>query len=75
MKGFSRDNLMYMRAFAEAWSEDEIVQRTVGQLPWGHNVVPLTRLKEPALRLRYAEQASRDAWSRTTLARLRGFEG
>jgi len=67
MKGFSRANLMYMRAFAEAWSEDEIVQRIVGQLPWGHNVVLLTRLKEPALRLRYAEQASRDAWSRTTL--------
>lgn len=67
MKGLSRANLMYMRAFAEAWSEDEIVQRTVGQLPWGHNVVLLTRLKEPALRLRYAEQASRDAWSRTTL--------
>jgi predicted nuclease of restriction endonuclease-like (RecB) superfamily len=44
MKGFSRANLMYMRAFAEAWSEDEIVQRIVGQLPWGHNVVLLTRL-------------------------------
>ena len=36
---------MYMRAFAEAWSEDEIVQRTVGQLPWGHNVVGCTRLR------------------------------
>ncbi|HEX8757641.1 MAG TPA: PDDEXK nuclease domain-containing protein [Steroidobacteraceae bacterium] len=67
MKGFSRANLMYMRAFAEAWSEDEIVQRAVGQLPWGHNVVLLTRLKEPGLRRRYAEQACRDGWSRTTL--------
>lgn len=67
MKGFSRANLMYMRAFADAWTEDEIVQRAVGQLPWGHNVVLLTRLKEPALRRRYAEQACRDGWSRTTL--------
>lgn len=33
MKGFSRANLMYMRAFAEAWSNAEIVQRAVGQLP------------------------------------------
>jgi predicted nuclease of restriction endonuclease-like (RecB) superfamily len=67
MKGFSRANLMYMRAFAEAWSEAEIVQQAVGQLPWGQNVLLLTRLKDPALRLRYAQQASNDGWSRTTL--------
>jgi predicted nuclease of restriction endonuclease-like (RecB) superfamily len=67
MKGFSRANLMYMRAFAEAWSEAEIVQQAVGQLPWGQNVLLLTRLKDPALRLCYAQQASNDGWSRTTL--------
>lgn len=32
MKGFSRTNLMYMRAFAEAWPEFEIVQVPLGQL-------------------------------------------
>ena len=32
MKGFSRANLMYMRAFAEAWPDAEIVQQAVGQL-------------------------------------------
>ena len=36
MKGFSRANLMYMRAFAEAWPDSTIVQQAVGQLPWGH---------------------------------------
>ena len=45
MKGFSRANLMYMRAFAGAWPDAEIVQQPVGQLPWGHNLVLLTRLK------------------------------
>lgn len=45
MKGFSRANLMYMRAFAEAWSEEQIVQQPVGQLPWGHNLVLLTKQK------------------------------
>lgn len=35
MKGFSRANLMYMRAFAEAWPDAAIVQQAVGQLPWG----------------------------------------
>ncbi len=68
MKGFSRANLMSMRAFAEAWPDAAIVQQAVGQLPWGHNVLLLTRLKDPELRLRYARQASGEGWSRTTLA-------
>ena len=33
MKGFSRANLMYMRAFAQAWPDAAIVQQAVGQLP------------------------------------------
>ena len=37
MKGFSRANLMYMRAFAGAWPDEAIIQQAVGQLPWGHN--------------------------------------
>ncbi|MGB4116412.1 MAG: DUF1016 N-terminal domain-containing protein [Polaromonas sp.] len=47
MKGFSRANLMYMRAFAQTWPDDVIVQQAVGQLPWGHNLVLLTQLKDP----------------------------
>lgn len=67
MKGFSRANLMYMRAFAEAWPNAEIVQQAVGQLPWGHNLVLLTRLKDPRQRLAYAEAAVIDGWSRNVL--------
>ena len=44
MKGFSRSNLLYMRAFAEAWSDEQIVQRTVGQLPWRHNIALIERI-------------------------------
>jgi hypothetical protein len=39
MKGFSRANLMYMPAFAEAWPNEEAVQQLVGHLPLGHNLV------------------------------------
>jgi len=39
MKGFSLRNLMYMRAFAEAWPEEAIVQQVAAQLPWFHNCV------------------------------------
>ena len=38
MKGFSPRNLKYMRAFAEAWPDEEFVQQAVAQIPWGHNV-------------------------------------
>ena len=67
MKGFSRANLMYMRAFAEAWPVAEIVQQAVGQLPWGHNLVLLTRLKDPQQRLAYAQSAITHGWSRNVL--------
>jgi len=67
MKGFSRANLLYMRAFAEAWPDEAIVQQAAGQLPWFHNVLLLTRVKDPALRRRYAEQAIAEGWSRATL--------
>jgi predicted nuclease of restriction endonuclease-like (RecB) superfamily len=67
MKGFSRANLMYMRAFAEAWPEEAIVQQPVGQLPWGHNLVLLTKLKDPQLRLAYAQRAIQHGWSRNVL--------
>ncbi|WP_341477016.1 DUF1016 N-terminal domain-containing protein [Solimicrobium silvestre] len=33
MKGLSRSNLMYMRAFANAWPAKVIVQEVLGQLP------------------------------------------
>lgn len=67
MKGFSRANLMYMRAFAEAWPDEAIVQQAVGQIPWGHNLVLLTKLKTPEQRLTYARGAIEHGWSRNVL--------
>jgi predicted nuclease of restriction endonuclease-like (RecB) superfamily len=67
MRGFSRANLMSMRAFAQAWPDEPIVQQLVGRLPWGHNVVLLTRLKDSAQRVAYAEAAIAHGWSRNML--------
>lgn len=67
MKGFSRANLMYMRAFAQAWPDAAIVQQAVGQLPWGHNLLLLSKLKAPEQRLAYAQRAIEHGWSRTML--------
>lgn len=51
MKGFSSRNLKYMRAFAIAWQDREIVQRVVAQLTWGQNITLLEKLKKPEQRL------------------------
>ncbi|MDX2054770.1 MAG: PDDEXK nuclease domain-containing protein [Polyangiaceae bacterium] len=67
MQGFSPSNLRYMRAFAEAWPDGAIHQQPVGELPWGHNVVLLTRLKNRTERLAYAQAALTHGWSRNVL--------
>ena len=51
VRGFSRANLLYMRSFAEAWTDPAIVQRVVGRLPWGQNIELLAKIKDPADRL------------------------
>jgi predicted nuclease of restriction endonuclease-like (RecB) superfamily len=68
MKGFSRSNLKYMRAFAEAWPDPAAIgQQAVGQLPWGHNLVLLTKLKSADDRLAHAARALEYGWSRSVL--------
>jgi len=67
MKGLSRTNLLYMRAFAEAWPNEPIVQQLVGQIPWGHNLRLLDLVKNREERLWYAQAATENGWSRNVL--------
>lgn len=67
MKGFSRTNLLYMRAFSEAWPEEPIVQQLAGQLPWFHNCTLLDKTKDPEERVWYAQAAVECGWSRNIL--------
>lgn len=68
MKGFSRSNLFYMRAFAQAWpGREQIVQQPAGLLPWGHIMVLLDKLDSQSDRDWYAEKATEHGWSRNVL--------
>ena len=67
MRGLSARNLKYMRAFAEAWPHEPIVQQLAAQLPWFHNCVLLDKAKDQAERLWYAEQTIQNGWSRSVL--------
>ena len=46
MQGFSPRNLTYMRKFAAAWPQIEIVQRSVALIPWRSNITLLDKLKD-----------------------------
>ena len=68
MKGFSRSKLFEMRQFYLAYREgSSIVPQPVGQIPWGHNLLLLHKLKDPQQRLWYAEQTIENGWSRAVL--------
>ncbi|MGL5074928.1 MAG: PDDEXK nuclease domain-containing protein [Waterburya sp.] len=67
MKGFSRTNLLYMRSFAKAYPDEQIVQQLVGQIPWGHNVRILDAVKDDSERLWYIQQTIENGWSRAVL--------
>ncbi|ABM10887.1 MULTISPECIES: PDDEXK nuclease domain-containing protein [Mycolicibacterium] len=66
-KGFSARNLKYMRAFAAAWPDPEIVQGRLAQLPWYHHVALLDKLDASDLREWYAQTAIEQGWSRDIL--------
>ncbi|UQN10765.1 YhcG family protein [Deinococcus sp. QL22] len=67
MKGFSRSNLSAMQQFAATWPDPAIVQQLVGQIPWGHNVALLQKVKDPAAREWYARATIQHGWSRNIL--------
>ncbi|TAH23985.1 MAG: DUF1016 domain-containing protein, partial [Cytophagales bacterium] len=65
--GFSPRNLKYMRKFAESWANIEIVQRTVAQIPWRSNITLLDKIKEPELRLWYAQKTIENGFGKDML--------
>jgi predicted nuclease of restriction endonuclease-like (RecB) superfamily len=67
MQGLSPRNLGYMRAFAEAWPDDSILQQLAAKLPWFHNCVLLDKVKDPDERTWYTQQAMQNGWSRNVL--------
>lgn len=56
MKGFSPQNLKYMRKFAEEYKVDEIGQQAVDQLPWGHIVTLIYAISSKTERHFYIQE-------------------
>lgn len=67
MTGFSPRNLKYMRKFAEVWTDIELVQRTVALIPWRSNITLMDKLKDPELRLWYAQKTIENGYGKDML--------
>lgn len=67
IQGFSSRNLKYMRAFAEAYPEESIVQVPLAQITWYHNIALLEKVKLQEERLWYAQKTAEEGWSRNVL--------
>lgn len=68
MKGFSPQNLKYMRKFSEEYTPDEIGQQAVDQIPWGHIVHLMYAVSDKTERYFYTNGAIQHGWSRNLLS-------
>ena len=79
IKGFSERNIKFMVQLYKEYDADvaigkqpvsqlENVKQVVSQLPWGHNILLMQRIKDMDVRIWYMEQTVQNGWSRDTLA-------
>ncbi len=67
IKGFSLRNLGYMKVFAKAYPDEQILQQVVAKLPWGHNIILLEKVKDETERFWYIQKTIEHGWSRNVL--------
>lgn len=68
MKGFSHRNIKYMLQFAAAYPDFTIGQQPAAQLPWGHHMLLLDRVKDRIERNFYIQKALENGWLRDILS-------
>ena len=70
-KGFSRSNLFSMKKWFDFYSKSEIdhkkIQQLVGQIPWGQNVVIISKSKSIDEAVFYSNKTIENNWSRSVL--------
>lgn len=65
--GFSVQNLWYMRQFYSEYHGDERLQPLVGEIAWAHNLVIMSKCKDPLEREFYLRMTRKFGWSRNVL--------
>src|SRR4051812_31743164 len=79
VQGFSTRNLWRMRSLYLSYTREvgpllplpdvdgEFLPQAVAEIPWGHNIVLLEKLRVPSERLWYARKTVEHGWSRSVL--------
>lgn len=68
IKGFSRRNIYAIRQWYLFYSQKyEFVPQAVAQIPWGHNRLVISKIKDIQIAEFYIEQCLKNAWDRDTL--------
>lgn len=66
-KGYSSQNLWYMRQLYLEYKDHPNLQQLVGEIPWGQNLAILSRLKNASEREFYLQGSIQCGWSRDVL--------
>ena len=68
MKGFSRRNLFYMKKFYNFYKSNfKKVQQLVAQIPWGHNILIISKSQNINEAIFYLNETLENNWSRDIL--------
>jgi len=65
--GFSVQNLWYMRQFYLEYNGHEKLQPLVGEIAWSHNLVIMSKCKDPLEREFYLRMTRKFGWSKNVL--------
>ena len=68
LKGFSSRNLWKMRSFYNEYMDNPILPQAVAELPWGHKILLIEKIKDKATRKVYIDAVIEHGWSRSVLA-------
>ncbi len=66
-KGFSTQNLWLMRQFYLCYKDNEILYQLAREIPWMHNVMIFTKIKEKEAQEYYIQSVISFHWSRNVL--------
>ncbi|UJS04716.1 PDDEXK nuclease domain-containing protein [Cylindrospermopsis raciborskii] len=67
IRGFSVQNLWYMRQYYLEFSGDEKLQPLVGEIAWAHTLAIMSKCKDPLEREFYVRMTRKFGWSKNVL--------
>jgi len=65
--GYSTQNLWYMRQFYLVYKDDSNLQRLVGEIPWGSNILIFSKCKNALEQEYYIKNTAEFGWNRNVL--------